>query len=55
MTERNGLRALLAFPMLECSNFSSHLLAKPSLQQNEIGTLEVDPFRISILDPWPPL
>jgi hypothetical protein len=27
----------------------------PSLQQNEIGTSEVDPFRSSILGPWPPL
>jgi hypothetical protein len=26
----------------------------PSLQQNEIGTSEVDPFRSSILGPWPP-
>jgi hypothetical protein len=27
----------------------------PSLQQNEIGTSEVDPFRSSILGPWSPL
>jgi len=27
----------------------------PSLQQNEIGTSELDPFRSSILGPWSPL
>jgi hypothetical protein len=27
----------------------------PSLQRNEIGTSEVDPFRSSILGPWSPL
>ena len=27
----------------------------PSLQQNEIGTSEVDPFRSSILGSWSPL
>ena len=27
----------------------------PSLHQNEIGTSELDPFRSSILGPWPPL
>src|SRR5882672_3221053 len=26
----------------------------PSLQRNEIGTSELDPFRSSILGPWPP-
>jgi len=26
----------------------------PSLQQNEIGTSELDPFRSSILGPWSP-
>jgi hypothetical protein len=27
----------------------------PSLQQYEIGTSELDPFRSSILGPWSPL
>jgi hypothetical protein len=27
----------------------------PSLQRNEIGTSELDPFRSSILGPWSPL
>jgi hypothetical protein len=26
----------------------------PSLQRNEIGTWELDPFRSSILGPWSP-
>ena len=32
-----------------------HEMMLPSLQQNEIGTSELDPFRSSILGPWSPL
>src|SRR5262245_37516327 len=32
-----------------------HGMMLPSLQQNEIGTSELDPFRSSILGPWSPL
>jgi hypothetical protein len=31
-----------------------HGMMLPSLQQNEIGTSELDPFRSSILGPWSP-
>src|SRR5262249_24478440 len=39
------------------SSFASHLAGRmlPSLQQNEIGTSEFDPFRRSIPSPWSPL
>src|ERR1700682_1528630 len=32
-----------------------HGMMLPSLQRNEIGTSELDPFRSSILGPWSPL
>jgi hypothetical protein len=32
-----------------------HGMMLPSLQRNEIGTSELDPFRSSILGPWFPL
>src|SRR5882762_7768616 len=32
-----------------------HGTMSPSLQRNEIGTSELDPFRSSILGPWSPL
>jgi hypothetical protein len=32
-----------------------HETMLPSLQRNEIGTSELDPFRSSILGPWSPL
>ena len=32
-----------------------HETMLPSLQQNEIGTSELDPFRSSMLGPWSPL
>ncbi len=34
---------------------SSHGTMLPSLQRNEIGTSELDPFRSSIPSPWSPL
>jgi hypothetical protein len=44
----------------DCARFfpckpARHGTILPSLQRNEIGTSELDPFRSSVLGPWPPL
>jgi len=46
-----GLRLREVLPMQAIR----HGTMLPSLQRNEIGTSELDPFRTSILGPWSPL
>ena len=65
------VRARMRLPRFRAKNFSTcarpqtargspmqairHGTMLPSLQRNEIGTSELDPFRSSILGPWSPL